>query len=950
MLQQADISRDMDNQARKTASAEDADFKAVKARFFALNRARLQRASEALRSRQREFIELLPLLFHINHPMLPGFVSKETPVGIPDYSPSKSVLAAARRNAQSFAFRRRAYRKFDIRGIYVMGSVGTIAYSDDSDIDVWICYDPALDATQVALLDNKARRVERWARELGVNATLFLVDPERFRQGDHGELTSESCGSALHSLLLDEFYRTGLLLAGLYPLWWLVPPEEEPNYEAYASDVKRKRFVHAKEHIDFGSPHNISAEEFYGATLWLLYKGIDSPYKSLLKILLMEAYASEYPDIDLLSMSFKRQVYAGEDDPDAVDPYLMMLHKVEEHLERRGEFERQELVRRCLYFKANERLSSPAAQPRCAWRRALMEKLVGHWQWTIGNLVSLDSRNTWKLPRVRREHGELVNEFTQSYRFLSSFARTHAASIKLIDPADLNLLGRKLYAAFERKAGKVDMVGRGIPAQLHESHVSMFQVRDEAGLESWMVFSSIVKPEEVSLHEPLKRAPSVVELLAWCHFNAIVSRNTVFAVHGDDTALTTRELHAILESMERLFPRRQIESLPMQHLAHSPHVLTLGSYLNVGLDPLANYTRRGQHLTSERTDALKYGGLSENLALSIDQVVLTSWHEVMTYRYFGVSGLLDCLADMMRWTPPSSGRQPPPLSASSYSSSRGKAIAARVEQLFADVIRTFYETRSGRASRYLIGVERHYYILWLTGDTLNYQRLSDYDALLHYLGQAQHGFSPVVVDPQALENDMLTSLLEYNQPDTVQVFCEPGETVAKVWILDEKGSLFCDSSSEEDVDSLLAHYEQFLEAAHKRMSFANAAAPSRVAFYRIEKLSDGKRHIYQHTASGYIRPSHHFDVQVIGRPASSTSPLRIFCDGEEFSSLQFGERIYEAVAYHVLTRRRSGENYPVYVSDVDAPPAASGDEATLQTIDYLRYKQRIEEHLRRAIG
>ncbi len=940
----------MGSQARNSATAEDADFKAVKARFFALNRARLQRAAEAMRPRQREFLELLPLVFHINHPMLPGFVGKEAPVGIPDYAPGKTAIATARRHAQSFAFRRRAYRKFDIRGIYVMGSVGTIAYTDDSDLDVWICYDSQLDATQVALLEKKARRVERWARELGVNATLFLVDPERFREGKHGKLTSESSGSALHSLLLDEFYRTGLLLAGLYPLWWLVPPADESDYEAYAADVKRKRFVHAKEHIDFGSPHSIAAEEFYGATLWLLYKGIDSPYKSLLKVMLMEAYANEYPEIELLSMNFKRQVYEGVDDPDAVDPYLMLLHKVEEHLERRGELERQELARRCLYFKVNERLSAPVAQPRCAWRRTLLEKLVKRWQWSVGTLVSLDSRDTWKLPRVRREHSELVNEFTQSYRFLSSFARSHAASIKLIDPADLNLLGRKLYAAFERKAGKVDIIGRGIPAQLHESHVTLAQVSDATGPESWLLFSGVIKPADMNAHEPLKRAPSVVELLAWCHFNGLVSRNTVFALHGEDTALSTRELLAILDSMERLFPLRQIESLPMRDLSHSPQVVALGSYLNVGLDPLANYTRRGQHLTSERTDALKYGGLSENLALSIDQVVLTSWHEVMTYRYVGVSGLFDCLADMMRWAPPSSGHTPPPLTAFSYSSTRGQAIAGRVEQLFADVMRAFYDSRGARALRYLVGVERHYYVLWLNSDALNYQRLHDYEALLRYLGEPQHEFSRMLVDPQALENDVLALLLERNQPGIVQVYCESSEGGSKIWILDEKGSLFCDWSDEYDADSVLAHYEHFLEAAHKRMSFASVSNPMRVAFHRVEKLSDGKRHIYQHSLTNHVRPSHHFDVQVIGRPASNTSPLRIYCDGEEFSSLQYGERIYEAVAHHVLTRRRSGEDYPVYVSDVDAPPAASGDEASLQTNDYLNYKQRIEQHLRRAIG
>ncbi len=46
---------------------------------------------------------------------------------------------------------------------------------------------------------------------------LFFINAEEFRQGKLGDLTSESCGSAQHSLLLDEFYRTSVLLAGKYP-------------------------------------------------------------------------------------------------------------------------------------------------------------------------------------------------------------------------------------------------------------------------------------------------------------------------------------------------------------------------------------------------------------------------------------------------------------------------------------------------------------------------------------------------------------------------------------------------------------------------------------------------------------------------------------------------------------------------------------------------------------
>ena len=421
----ADNQCNMARQAHNTDLAEVPDFKAVKARFFALNRSRLQRAVADLRQRQRDFLEMLPMLYHINHPLLPGYVTRKTPAGIPDYAPSSNALHLANRLAKSFTYKKRAYRRFSIQAIYIMGSTGTIAYSSKSDFDIWVCYDPALSNEQLVELEQKSRAIERWAASLEVDAHVFLVNPDKFRDGEHGQLSSENTGSALHYLLLEEFYRTSLLIAGRYPAWWLVPPEMEHNYDEYVADLQTKRYIHSRDHIDFGGLNRVPGAEFYGATLWLLYKAIGSPYKSVLKILLMEAYASEYPQIDLLGIRFKKAIYQGENEIDKLDPYLMMLHKVEEYLSKRGETKRLELIRRSFYFKVNEKLSENMGQPSPKWQRKLLQELVDAWNWSTSQLFILDSKDNWKIQRVIEERNGLIQELTSSYRFLSDFARMY---------------------------------------------------------------------------------------------------------------------------------------------------------------------------------------------------------------------------------------------------------------------------------------------------------------------------------------------------------------------------------------------------------------------------------------------------------------------------------------------------------------------------------------------
>lgn len=260
----------------------------IRKRFLQVNAARIARTKAALSGRQQIILELLPLLFHVNHPILPGYVSPQTPVGVADYEPSKIDIQKAQRLARSFTYHRQPSLQPKITGLFLMGSSGTIAQSGKSDLDIWLCHQNNLNANDTLLLRQKCDDISRWAMTRRLEVHFFLMEGEKFRKGERETLTTEDCGSSQHYLLLDEFYRTGLLIAGKIPIWWLVPPEEDGNYDYYSKTLREKRFIKKDDSIDFGGVGNIPAGEFIGAGVWQLYKAIDSPYKSVLKILLTE--------------------------------------------------------------------------------------------------------------------------------------------------------------------------------------------------------------------------------------------------------------------------------------------------------------------------------------------------------------------------------------------------------------------------------------------------------------------------------------------------------------------------------------------------------------------------------------------------------------------------------------------------------------------------------------
>ena len=306
----------------------------------------------------------------------------ETPHGICEHKATKQELQLGKTFARSFRLTNALNHTARIESLFVMGSMGTIAQGRASDLDIWVCHSPDLNAEEIQLLKQKCDALSENAKAVALDCHFFLMNAENFRNGIAEDLSSEASGSTQHVLLLDEFYRTALWLAGRLPLWWLVPAEREQHYQDYRHQLINKRFIQAKHFIDFGPAPNIPPEEFTGAALWQLYKAIEAPYKSVFKLLLLEAYTYVFPGFQALALSFKQQVYHGEVNIDELDPYIVAYRRVEYYLMKRNQTQRLELVRRCLYFKINKPLSKKPQDNQTSWQRRLLHKLVDEWGWS----------------------------------------------------------------------------------------------------------------------------------------------------------------------------------------------------------------------------------------------------------------------------------------------------------------------------------------------------------------------------------------------------------------------------------------------------------------------------------------------------------------------------------------------------------------------------------------
>ncbi len=892
----------------------------IRSRFLWLRDRRLDRINDSLQHEQRAFLEVLPLIFHVNHPLLPGFVDTATPAGIAGYQPTRNEVLLARAHARSFTLHKDTTIKHpEIDALYLMGSSGSLGQDNKSDLDFWLCYRAKLGPERMAALLRKIAIIEAWGAVLGLEVHIFPMRAEAFRTGQMLPLSDESSGELGPHLLLEEFYRTGLLIAGLPPLWWLVPPDCD-NYEAYTERLFRRRFVPRSAWLDFGGLDTVPPHEFYGGAHWQLHKSIGSPYKALLKLMLFEAYSTEYPNINWVSQRIKRAVYEDRHlDPDMLDPYRLIFARITEHLSVRGEGQRLELARRAFYAKSGQFLTRPVETPD--WRRKAVLTLAKSWHWNAAQLEVMDSREHWKLDRVQNERNAMVAELSRGLRMLTEFTRKHATE-EGVNAAELKLLGRKLYATRERRPGKIDRVNPGISRDMTETSLWLVKEKTVDG-HRWLLYREA--PDYGST--PTKATAGLVELLTWLHVNRIADRSTRLQLVPAPAHQGAPVHQQILEHLQRRLPHADITPGSLAAFSEQAQLVTSLLFLDVDRD-----------LSDKDPEPLKY----------IDHLHVTTWGEILVTHHEGsIPALLDTVCRHFDLAGPGNVTA---LHALGLANAQTATLANRVVDLAAAAGDCF--AREGTDCRYIMRLDDQLYLLEWREETCSWREIGDTGQLVDQLGDAPRGFRPVRMDPRALPDSPLPVLLELNRPGEIQIFYRIVTQGIDLWVLDDDGALFEQHLPRAREANFLEHQSRFYDSLLARRlllsdGYSEADLDVTATFHRVAHSVHG----WQTKQVGPpCKPDRgYLEIQLITGPsADTTAGCTLICGEQEFDSLVLGNAFYRTVADRVLEHRHSHERYPIYITGVQTAGLDAG--ASWSTAAMLRLKRRLERQLNRAIG
>ncbi|MFD3434936.1 class I adenylate cyclase [Alteromonas macleodii] len=605
-------------------------------RVLRYNKARIERALTLMPEKHRPLFHVLPFLVHVNYEALPGYVAPLTsgetvPFGINNYSFRPDVEQALQRcfPAQSHLFsdiKQIWPRQRAVDALVLMGSVGTIAQTDDSDFDFWVCIDgKRFSTTELALLQQKLTAIEKWAdNTFGIEVHFFLSEIDKVKQNDFGVAEGESAGSAQALFLKAEFYNTNIVVAGKAPFWWLTPEKTtEKQYQAIYNSLEKGGSPDVDWFMDLGHLERLDASELFGAAIWQLGKAMDSPFKSVLKMAKLEVYLANISHGQPLCNLLKKHVHRGAEAPGHVadiDPYALMFDELIAHYKANGQAEDIAVLQQCLYLKCGCTLSHPLVEGEQAnFKRKIMASYAKQWGWSRKLLAHLDNQQDWtfneRVQLSRRIHRFLL----KCYRRISKEISHHQ---QVMDQKDMTVLGRRLSTYYAKKPDKIEFLRRAFDESLYCEKITIAMRQLKNGDEVWSAYAGdlLSKSGIIDDSQKVTQAASAIALMVWLVSSKIIDTNSKVYLDYNYGEVSELDLNDLLKHLCKYFPPVKVSSLPRNDLL-APERIT-------ACFAIVNFPTLRQKATVENVSILYTTSWGETFLRHGSDVLDTLWYDL----------------------------------------------------------------------------------------------------------------------------------------------------------------------------------------------------------------------------------------------------------------------------------------------------------------------------------
>jgi adenylate cyclase class 1 len=508
--------------------------------------------------------DLAPTLLHYNHPELPGYLdSPKTPHGLVGYD--YWLLQAGEVPVGPWAEARRG--RPVIESLVLIGSSGSVGHTHRSDLDYWVCYNPdRLNGQDLVLFKEKLQLVSRWALlEHRAEANFYLVNLAELAKGriEHswGE---EADGEVAPHLLMEELYRTILLVAGRIPLWCVWPPEAgEAAYRRAAAELAPLDWEgEPPRHVDMGFPVKAQPQEYLASAMWLACKSEADPFKGILKLVpILEAVETDFQS-PLLCDLVKSEILGNPAALIAVDPYIITIDRVIGYGSKNLSPEHLDLLRTAAILKVLGLTGHSGAEPgRGAAvgpsKLRVLTKWMDEWGWPPDKVGRLAVYDHWSERERLRLGNDILMMLLGVYMRISSHLITRFPGQVNAQDEELAPFAARILGRQRGLEATVDL----LPSDLHRKSLSKRMVfQQDIMTGQWVVYNlppregpAGPEPDPAEAGDVIYECERVAKAAAWLVRNQLYSPDLDLRV-ADSFELTTPMLSGYLQTLSDCFP------------------------------------------------------------------------------------------------------------------------------------------------------------------------------------------------------------------------------------------------------------------------------------------------------------------------------------------------------------------------------------------------------------
>ena len=600
--------------------------------FKHYNTQRTNRLLTLMPTKKSHVFHLLPFLLNVNIKGLPGYMDEEnTPSGIQGFKITNELSKALEKSFAGHpcleSIEDLVPQTRSICSLLLIGSLGTIAQNDKSDFDFWVCvFKDKLSLDELDLLQKKLSRIESWAEERwDLEVHFFITDIRMVRNNDFGQAGGESAGSCIGKLLKEEFYRTSIHVMGKIPFWWIVPANiDETTYARYKNVVRESKVVKPSLFVDLGLLSTITRDEFFGAAIWQISKAMDSPFKSSLKMGMLDVFIDPEVEIQLLCDSLKQKIHESEGSElilSDIDPYKIMVDTVLKYYQHKQKDDIFSLLQTCLFIKSDlEPNRLELHKDDLNFKERFFKEYIEQWGWDYQKLVNIGSFKSWSFNNVLALGNQVHNYLLKTYQNLSRLLKDDPGSKQMITDQDLTVIGRKLDSFYSPKPAKVPFLKRAFETGLMQESLTFHFAPNKPKQFSWTLFRGQIGSSQLGQKDIkdsiLKQGENPAEMVVWCQFNLILNKNTSIYLLPNPSPVTMADIGELAEVLLSGFTVKKISGIENEDLlqeAKRTKTLIVGNFsshksvrdvevltfiLHNSWGEVYCYTKRGNPVTS----------------------------------------------------------------------------------------------------------------------------------------------------------------------------------------------------------------------------------------------------------------------------------------------------------------------------------------------------------------